>query len=540
VTLHRPRLSACGQQPLNEDGRGHATPKTPGTALRRGFAWTTLAQVFAAITSLALVPFVVGRLGIAAYGVLTLANSTLTLSQFLDGGMVNTTTRYAGLAIGAHDRTGLTRAVATSSVVALSIAGALGAALFVLAPTIVGLFHINARLHPPAIYAARIVAIMLPLGLLQGVLTGVLTAASRFGALASVSISSRIAYVGSVVALLGHVGGIATMLRILLAVQCGSLLLTAGLCLPLLKMSELRLLPRSAVREMAVYSVRIQAFYLSGIVNLQADTFIVGAVLPIRYVGLFGIGASIVNQVRTVATNVSGPIVSRLTNTLGAAGRAAALAEYQRLQRIWAVWTTGYVSVTVGAIGFCVHAWLGSRLTPAAIVATILLAGWGVNLLTVPLGLFLQAIGRPEIQLRYGLLSAGLNLILTVAFLWVGIYGITGGTAVGVALGSLILIPLARAGVSRDLPGLFEAVPWRAGIAALTSSAAAAILIVTLLPVRGDLGLILAGLATGPGALVFVTMLLGPHGARRAVNDAVRTRSVTPLMSAMSARVAET
>jgi O-antigen/teichoic acid export membrane protein len=339
-----------------------------------------------------------------------------------------------------------------------------------------------------------------------------------------------------VLALLTHTSGIRTMMWILLAQQCGALLLVAILTLPAMSISQVRLLPRSAVREMLGYSLRVQAFALSGLINLQADAFIVGAVLPVKYVGLFGIGSSIATQIRSVPVNASGPLVARLTTTLGASGDAAAAQEFARLQRIWAVWTSAFVGVTVGVVGFCMHAWLGSRFTPAAIVATILLAGAGLNLFTIPLSLYLQAIGRPQIEVRYGIVSAGLNLVLTAALLWTGLYGISAATAAGIGVGSLLFVPLARAGVSRDLPGFLEGAAWKPGIAAAIASAAIAFSISAALPGHGVIGLVVTGFAVIPGACVFVTVLLGPRCVGETAHDAVRRRSVAPWMAAITAQ----
>jgi O-antigen/teichoic acid export membrane protein len=329
------------------------------------------------------------------------------------------------------------------------------------------------------------------------------------------------------------------MMVILLVQQCGILLLVAVLVSPDLRMAGVRLLPRAAIHEMVVYSGRVQAFALAGIVNFQADAFIVGAVLPARDVGLFGIGASIASQIRAVPNNLSGPLVARLTNTLGAAGETAAFDEYRRLHSIWTVWTVGFASVAIGAVGFCMSAWLGHRFTPAAIIAAVLLAGGGFNLLTVPLAIYMQAIGRPDIEVRYGALSAGLNLLLTGAFIWAGLYGIASATAVGFGLGSLLIVPIARSRFSREIPSFFSGAPWRAGLAAGLTSAAVAFAIVEALPFRGVLALALTGLATVPAAYVFAVALFGPHRAHETLRGAVRERSPSPLMNALSARATQ-
>ena len=46
---------------------------------------------------------------------------------------------------------------------------------------------------------------------------------------------------------------------------------------------------------------------LAGLVNLQADTFIVGAFAPLSAVGFYSVGASFAAQIRAVPTNALGP-----------------------------------------------------------------------------------------------------------------------------------------------------------------------------------------------------------------------------------------
>jgi O-antigen/teichoic acid export membrane protein len=486
------------------------------------------------VVALTIVPLVIHRLGLAAYGAVTLATSAAALLQVLDAGMVNAASRYFGVSAGANDRLATADQFVTISAVILAISGLVGIALFVLAHQVTDLFHLGRALRPGGVFATRVVAILIPVGMFEGVVASVLTSHGRFRTFTIASLVSRIAYAAAVVAFVKHDGGLQEMMRLTL-LQLGALvLLMAPTAVRLMDLRHTRLLPWVTVREIAAYSTRIQFVTLTSVINVQADALIVGAVLPLRYVALYGVGATVASELRSVPFNAAAPIVVRLTQTLGRAGTDAAFDAYAQIQATWVTASTGFCAVALGASVFQIEAWLGHRFLPAGIVCVILLAGNLINLLTLPLGLYLQAIRRPEILVRYGMLGAGLNILLTVAFFWLGMYAIVAATATGIVVSSVALRRIAGGAVSQEIPSFLRPVPWLAAVAGASTAAASGALLRFLIPWHGAPGLIMVSSCMVPGAYAFVIALIGPARAWNVTTETASRKSLSPLIQALS------
>lgn len=502
-------------------------------SLRRGFVWRSVSQALTLLVALLMVPFIIGKLGVADYGALTLAQSAMSLLGGLDGGLANAAMRNFGIAAGANDRQAAADYFVTILAAVLTIGCALGAGLFLLAGAVSGIFDVDRALRPQLVYALRIVAVLLPLGLVWKLLSAPLNAHGKFSLTTRLNLVATIVYVGCVVSLLHRRNGVETMMQITLLLACLRIGLVAPWTLRYINPLRGRLLPAREVRALIAYAAQVQAAALTAMVNLQTDALIVGAVLPLRDVALYGVGASLASELRAVPLNIGGPLVVRLTQLVGRGGVELAFPEYVRIQRLWVLAASGFACVAIGASTFQIEAWLGPRFLAAGIVSMLLQVGYGVNLLTLTLTMYLQAIGRPDLDLRYGLLSAALNLTCTAALIWVGLYGIAAGTAIGSAGGTIALLVMARRSISADLPSFFEPVPWISLIAAGLVSAGAGAGLLALTPGHGPLQLLIVSLCMLPGACAFLMSRLGFRAAYAAAASAVRSRSATPLIAAL-------
>ena len=144
------------------------------------------------------------------------------------------------------------------------------------------------------------------------------------------------------------------------------------------------------------------------------------------------------------------------------------------------------------------------------------------TLLTLPLTVYLQAVGRPDLDVRYGTLGALVNLALTAAFIWVGLYGVVGATALGSRIGSVALLGMARSAVRADIPSFIR--PVSALVVGLIYDASAT---------HGAIGLILVSMSFAPGAVAFAVVFLGPRRSRAVVSKSVACKSLRPALQAL-------
>jgi len=300
-----------------------------------------------------------------------------------------------------------------------------------------------------------------------------------------------------------------------------------------LRLSELRLLPWREVRAMLSYASKIQAVTVASLVNVQADGLIIGALLPVRYVALYGIGANVASLILTVPLNALSPWLARLSQTFGRSGAEAAFHEYRRAQELWVLGSTGFCAIVVGAAVFQIEGWLGPRFVAAGLVCVILTAGNTANLWTGTLTVYLQVTGRPEIEARYGLLSMVINIVLTAATAWLGMYAIVAATSIGQIAASMLLLRLARARVSTEIPSFWLWKPVVPAFAAGVTSAVFGYVLERAIPFHGAATLVIVSLCVIPGALAFMATLVGPKALAKGLLNGWRDRSFRPLISAI-------
>jgi O-antigen/teichoic acid export membrane protein len=262
----------------------------------------------------------------------------------------------------------------------------------------------------------------------------------------------------------------------------------------------------------------------------------VAVIVPIRDVSLYSTGANLANQVRSLLGNVLYPAGVRLAAIYGAEGDEATFVAYRKLQNNWVKMTTGVFFVAIGASVFVMESWLGQKFQLAGIVCVILLAGYMVNMLTGMLTLYLNAIGRPGVEARYGVVSMVVNLVLTVPLAFIGLLGVAAAAAIGTTVGSAYLLATARRRVRQEIPSYLRSAPWLRGIVAAGVAAAGCVAMRTLINVQGPLGLIVCGVAASPALALYAVLVLGP---RRAIGDGgagIRRLLRPPRHAALSGR----
>lgn len=500
--------------------------RSSGALVVRGGAWNVLGLLTPFATTIILTPFLIDGLGISRYGLFVLA---VTISLFLasfDGGISASAQRFFAIYAGTDDRAAATRLLVTLAAFVAALGALLFVALFFMAPPLLTLFNIPAKLLPEGVFLLRTIAALVGFGLLQQLLAAVLNARHRF-ALTSLtrSASYGIYALGAFVAVQQDLG-----LRGLALALVGQTVVAVALLLPCacryLSLQHARLLPWQDLHRFLRYAATVQVTGLLGLVNLQADVLIVGAFLPVRDVGVYSVGGTFAAQLRTIPLNVLAPAQAVLGQAYGERGEVHARPEFERLQRLWVQGTAGWCTVGLGSAYFAVTAWLGDGFATSAVVATVLLGGYAVNLWTGMTTTWLRVVGRPELEARYGFVAVATNVVLTLVLVVpFGLLGVVAATAAGQLIGTAYLLRLVRSRYSPDLRSFVRDVPVLPVILATAATVALELLARPAAP-EGPLGLLYAAVVAAPALVVYVVALLGPRRVRSLVTQAVRTRPV--------------
>ena len=494
-------------------GQHYRARRSEDESIATSSAWNGTNQVITAALSVVVVPLLVRRLGISAYGVYALGITTIALLQQIDGGIISSTSRYVAVYRGAGDATRASQLVFSSFLIVATAGTAIALALSFGAGTILQFAHIPLALRTSARLYFATIAFLLPLGLLQSLATALLQAHSRFR---TVSVSGLTATLGRFVAIVVLVHGpraLPTLAWVLLGYQFLWCVLVIIPAVSYLHFSRLPLLPRSELTAFLRYSFNVQVSSVSALVNMQVDAIILAAILPIREVGFYSTGANLASQVRALLGNALYPTGVRLATVYGSGGSEATFLAYGKLQATWVVINAGVFCAGVGGSFFIVEAWLGSRFYLAGVVCAILLVAYMVNMFTGMLTLYLNAIGRPDVEARYGFVSMAVNIVLTLPLAFVGLLGIVGATVAGTIAGSVYLLSLARRRVRSDVPSFLRCAPWWQGLVAAAVAGGACFGLLRSVHVQGALGLLVCSSGTLPALLAYVLLAFGPRQA---------------------------
>jgi len=214
----------------------------------------------------------------------------------------------------------------------------------------------------------------------------------------------------------------------------------AGLALASTRGEGSAALSAPSLREVLRFGLPLQGAAALGTLGTRADVPIVAALLPVRFVGYYGVGATVAGALRSLFDACSTPHYTSLAQAVGRSGSAAGQTAVVAAQPTW-VRGTLLVGGTLGAVAPAgIIVWLGARYTPAAVVASVLVVSVSVIVsLSLVAGLA-RADGRPSLELRYTLITILVNVLFTIVLTWrIGFAGVVLGTGIGTIVGAVWL-----------------------------------------------------------------------------------------------------
>jgi len=493
----------------------------PGAFVTR-VGFNGLAQVAPMIATLALTPLLIDRLGADRFGIWSLALIVIGTLTSLDGGVSASLARFFAIHAARDDRADAARVLLGSILLFLGLGVVLALVAFALAPTFVDLVHIPDSLKSEATTLFRWLPLVVTVALMADATAALLQGNGQFREFAVATFVSVGVYAAAVVLLVRpgpHLQALvaAAVLRYVVMAVCGLVLARAHLTL------RRPLLPSwLTVREVGAYSSRMQLAAMSGFVNAELDGFVIAAVAPVRYVGLYSIGLQAASAARSVPLYAFSPLLTRLTMTFRREGRAAAGGEFRKLERIWLPSVLGYGVVALGAIGFAVTVWLGDDFLLSGVTAVVLLTGYIVHVgLTGMRTCYVRAVGRPGLEARYSTIWTIFNAALTVPLaLIAGMIGVVGATAGTGIVASVYFVFLCRR--EEGLPFFLPGRSWWLFAAAAACITVVGELVVLRSGLHGFVGLV----ATGVPPLLALT-IVAPVERRRSRMSEARLERVT-------------
>jgi O-antigen/teichoic acid export membrane protein len=365
-------------------------------------------------TGLISVPLILSAVGVVGYGLWALARTMMIYAGSAEIGLGPGVQRYIGLRRGKEAETGLSSILWTALVVYGIVGGAVFAVGVALAPLIVEIFKLPVDLRSEGASMLRLVSLAILITLLAVGLGNVLQGLERFQALALSTLASSIAFICGVVVvtqagwgLIGLGGAAVLQGTTMLVFRCWFLR-------HLVASERPRLLPRREIVELLSFSGRLQITAITTLLNTQTDKIVVGLVAGPVALGEIGIAAQLAEAARLFGGASIPPMVSRFALAWGAHDETRVARLTSLTVRIVTVGVIALSIIATASLYPIINAWLGSGHNQSVVFASILLLAYSCFLLCSPAIAYLRAVGRPRLEVLYGVTTTAINLFATV------------------------------------------------------------------------------------------------------------------------------
>ena len=473
--------------------------------LLQGMAWGTVNQFASSVGSLLVTPLLVHTLGLDAFGLFSLVLLLNSMLSSFDGGLRPVAGRFFSVHIGAGNRVAAGRLLGTLMLFAIGVGLAITTVLFFVSPTLVAIFRLPRDLRVDGLFLFRSVGVLVGAVFIYTVLESVMQALGRYTLTGFARLLSYVAWVTTTWVCTASGYGLKVLAIALIAPQVAAACLLVPAVIKYVGPGNLGLADITEVRALASFGWRAQCAGLATLVNTQFDGILIGLILPVRYVGLYNAGANVANKLSNALSNALVPLANHFGNRFGSEGVQAVSDILNELQPRWVRITSAWCAVCAAVSYPALSLWLGKRFEVSGLVCAILLLGYLFNNCVAMQTLYVNAIGLPGLQARFGLVSVIINVGLTAAMIPFGITGIVGATAAGLVLGSLYFQRLVRSKTDSNLVHFLTNIPFDAILASLAASGLSAWLIL-FTGLSGPLGLIAAIACIVPGLATFIAL----------------------------------
>jgi O-antigen/teichoic acid export membrane protein len=379
-------------------------------------------------------PFVVHRLGNAAYGVWIIAVFSVNYLLLFDVGMRSSILRYVSKGHTTQDHQSASEVISAVLWVRLQISVLVLLSSGILAVFFPVLFKVPASLALQGREAVLIIGVSTALSMAFGVFSGVVSALNRYdlhGLANFVQLAIRV--IGTVAVLRAGRGIVAIAICELVAtlVRCVWLAFMTRQIYPALKIT-LKIPGREVLRKIWSYSAYAFLLTVAGQLVYQTDNLVVGAFVSAAAVTFYSIGNSLCRYTQQIVESMTGTFTPA-ASTYESAGNIASLRTLyvNGTRLVIAISSPILITFLVRGRTF-IALWMGPQYSHSSgIVLVILASALFFSLSNSTASAIAWGIEKHKRVAKWAVLEAVANLTLSVILaIKMGIYGVAIGTLV--------------------------------------------------------------------------------------------------------------
>jgi O-antigen/teichoic acid export membrane protein len=196
------------------------------------------------------------------------------------------------------------------------------------------------------------------------------------------------------------------------------------------------------MRELFSFGLWTQVASVTAVVNLEADKVIISRSIGIDSVAPYHVANRLALLSRTLPLQLLGSLLPAVTAEVSRGMSDDDIRDmYRRTARSLMVPTLVIVGFVAGSADALLRLWLGTHMEGATMLCIALVLSYAVNNITGAGTVILKAEGSPQLETFYGILSAVLNIGLTILLVVpFGLGGVVMGTILGNVIGSVTFV----------------------------------------------------------------------------------------------------
>jgi O-antigen/teichoic acid export membrane protein len=407
-----------------------------------GSSWSALA--INVIVGIFLSPFIVHRLGDAAFGIWVLIFSVTGYYGLFDLGIRSSIIRYVSKYSATGEQGKLAQFVNTA-LFSYTVIGIVSMALTAfLSSSVESVFKIPPGMHTQArlllLMVGASVSVSFPLGVFGGMLEGL----QRFYILNWTSIAATLARAILIVYYLNHGYGLVTVVLITIGLPIISSVIRGIIVLRLCPVPVgFRYIDRDAFRHMANYGGTTFLVMVAARLRFRTDELVLGAMMSTAAVTWFNFGARIVDYAQEFVSSLAQIFVpmSSHSDAVGDLDRVRKI--YIAGNRVCAFLIFPITSLLIVFGKHIIRIWVGARYVPVSYpVLVVLIIPFALMLAQAASTRILFGLGKHQVMAAVTVIEGVANLILSIALVRpMGIVGDALGTAIPLSFTCLVFLP---------------------------------------------------------------------------------------------------
>jgi O-antigen/teichoic acid export membrane protein len=386
-------------------------------------------QLVPPVVAVITMPLIVGGLGVARYGVLSIIWVILGYSAMLELGLSRALTKFVAEYLGRREEDKIPQAVWTTLSFQTLLGVVAGAVLVILTPVIIRALKIPSDLIPETRMSLYLMAVLPPLIFSSSSLMGLLMAGQRFGLVNSVQVLST-TFNYSAIAVCAYLlhWGLSRVVIVMVIVKALTCLAYLVMCLRAFPVLRLRpSLKLKAIHPFFTFGGWVAMAGTLGYVITYIDRFLISNLMSIAWVAFYSVPFDVLNRLWIIPSSLVTTLFPAFSTLMTdwQSNRERIEQVYSRSLKYLLLALAPVVIVLFVFARDILRLWMGDEFAQKSTGTFQLLAiGWLLaSLAWIPFTL-LQSIGRPDLPAKFLLLESVVHFVM--AWMLIRAWGIPG------------------------------------------------------------------------------------------------------------------